>query len=48
VIEIVFADRGCKIDCELEKKVFEDFAVGDDSRNTKNGSSWKIFIECLL
>lgn len=38
VIRIVVADNGSKITEELQKILFDSFAVGDSSRNTKNGS----------
>ena len=37
-VEIAFADNGAKISEELQDKLFDAFAVGDKSRNTKNGS----------
>lgn len=37
-IEIVFADNGSKIPTELQNSLFDPFAVGDKSRNTKDGS----------
>ncbi len=38
VIQIVIADNGPKIPVNLQKNIFDSFVVGDDSRNTKNGS----------
>ncbi len=35
---IIIADNGPKINQELRENIFEAFAVGDSSRNTKNGS----------
>lgn len=37
-IRIVIADNGPKIGEDLQQCLFETFAVGDSSRNTKNGS----------
>lgn len=37
-IQIIIADNGPKIGEDLQKRLFETFAVGDSSRNTKNGS----------
>lgn len=37
-IRMIFADNGSKIDSELQKKLFTPFAVGDSSRNTRNGN----------
>ena len=37
-IRILVADSGKIIDEELEKKLFEPFVMGDESRNTKGGS----------
>lgn len=37
-IEIVVADNGPKIPEDLQERLFDTFAVGDSSRNTKNGS----------
>lgn len=37
-IEIVFADNGNKISPEIQDILFDPFAVGDTSRNTRNGS----------
>ncbi len=38
VIQIVVADNGPKIPVNLQNNIFDSFVVGDDSRNTKNGS----------
>lgn len=38
VINIVVADNGPKIAGDLQKALFDSFAVGDRSRNTKKGS----------
>lgn len=35
---IIVADDGPKIPSNLHSKIFDSFVVGDDSRNTKNGS----------
>ena len=35
---IIVADNGPKIPCNLHSTIFDSFVVGDDSRNTKNGS----------
>jgi len=37
-IRVTIADNGPKITGELQERLFETFAVGDSSRNTKNGS----------
>ena len=37
-IRIIFADNGSRIDSGLQKNLFEPFAVGDSSRNTRNGN----------
>ncbi len=37
-ISVVIADNGPKISQELRENIFDAFAVGDSSRNTKNGS----------
>ncbi len=37
-VHIVIADNGLKIAAELQGCLFESFTVGDESRNTKNGS----------
>lgn len=38
IIRIIVADNGPKIEEGLQQELFEAFAVGDLSRNTKNGS----------
>jgi len=37
-IQVIIADNGPKIGEDLQQRLFETFAVGDSSRNTKNGS----------
>ncbi len=37
-IEIIIADNGKQIEEKVAKKIFEPFAMGDESRNSKNGS----------
>lgn len=37
-IHIIIADNGPKIPRNLQNTMFDSFVVGDDSRNTKNGS----------
>lgn len=37
-IQIIIADNGPKIPKDLQTTIFDSFVVGDDSRNTKNGS----------
>lgn len=37
-IMILVADTGSEISPEMQKKLFEPFAMGDDSRNSKGGS----------
>lgn len=37
-IHIIIADNGPKIPEDLRDTMFDSFVVGDDSRNTKNGS----------
>ncbi len=37
-IRIVFADNGTKIRGDLKENLFDAFAIGDASRNSKNGS----------
>lgn len=37
-IHIIAADNGPKIPKDLQNTMFDSFVVGDDSRNTKNGS----------
>lgn len=38
ILRIVVADNGPKISADLQSILFDSFAVGDSSRNTKNGS----------
>ncbi len=40
----MIADNGPKIAEELQGRLFESFTVGDESRNTKNGSGLRLAI----